>query len=285
MCRFAFYLGEDITLSSLVTAPNNSVVKQSMDSREGVVHLNGDGFGLAWFVPEVRQAPAIFKDTNPAWNSLNLANLADVTRSPCVLAHVRAASPGLPVTQLNCHPFVCSTFAFMHNGSVGGFSKIARKLRASLPDWAYDNIRGTTDSEHVFALFRQRWKALQPGDRVETMATALLQTFSDLEAMQAEAGVDEPSFLNIVVTDGRQAVATRYVSHPSEPAHSLYIRAGRAYTCENGECRMLESSAVDSKAVLVCSEPLSDEGGWTQVAHNHLVLVHAPDRVEIRAVG
>ncbi|MCB1034925.1 MAG: class II glutamine amidotransferase, partial [Acidobacteria bacterium] len=104
MCRFALYLGDEILVSSLVTEPSNSIIHQSFHSHLREEPLNGDGFGVAWYIPGGTE-PAVFKEVNPAWNSLNLHSLARVTRSHCLMAHVRAASPGLPVTQLNCHPF------------------------------------------------------------------------------------------------------------------------------------------------------------------------------------
>ena len=97
MCRFALYLGREIAISSLVTEPANSIIHQSFHSQEGREPLNGDGFGLAWYVPEVSARPALFKDNIPAWSNQNLLNLAKVTRSGCVLAHIRAATPGIPV--------------------------------------------------------------------------------------------------------------------------------------------------------------------------------------------
>lgn len=44
----------------------------------------------------IHRAPS----TRPAWSDENLANLARSIASPLVFAHVRAATPGLPVDQL-----------------------------------------------------------------------------------------------------------------------------------------------------------------------------------------
>ena len=120
MCRFALYLGSPILVSSLITEPSNSIIHQSFHSHERKEPLNGDGFGLAWYVPELTDEPSLFKDVSPAWNNANLLQLARVTRTPCLLAHVRAASPGLSVSRLNCHPFARGPFAFMHNGTAAG---------------------------------------------------------------------------------------------------------------------------------------------------------------------
>ena len=170
MCRFILYRGEPITLSSLVTEPANSLIHQSFHSHEREEPLNGDGFGIAWYVPEMSDEPALFSSVRPAWNNHNLRHLARVTRSPCILAHIRAATPGLPVTLLNCHPFLWGPFAFMHNGHVGGFRALRRRLLERLSDEAFSLIGGSTDSEHVFALFVDHYRGLDVFDPAERMA-------------------------------------------------------------------------------------------------------------------
>ena len=79
---------------------------------------------------------------DPAWNDGNLHGLSRVTRSSVVLAHVRAATAGLGVSQVNCHPFTNGRLAFMHNGAVGGFFEIKRKLQERLSDTAFAQIGG-----------------------------------------------------------------------------------------------------------------------------------------------
>ena len=55
MCRFALYLGSELTVSRLVTEPSNSIIHQSFHNLERTEPLNGDGFGLAWYVPEMTE--------------------------------------------------------------------------------------------------------------------------------------------------------------------------------------------------------------------------------------
>ena len=148
MCRFVLYLGPSLPLADLLTRPEHSLIHQSFHSHERVEPLNGDGFGVAWFCPNHGQEPAVFRSVTPAWNNRNLVELARVTESECILAHVRAASPGLPVIETNCHPFSAGPYAFMHNGVVAGFQEMRRKLLARLSDDAFSAIRGSTDSEH-----------------------------------------------------------------------------------------------------------------------------------------
>ena len=52
----------------------------------------------------------------PARNNENLGRLSCKLVSPLVFAHVRAAYPGMPVSEENCHPFQFSHYMWMHNG-------------------------------------------------------------------------------------------------------------------------------------------------------------------------
>lgn len=281
MCRFALYLGPPIRLSHLVTEPSNSIIHQSYHSHERPEPLNGDGFGVAWYVPDLRAEPAVFRSTTPAWNNHNLLNLAPVTVSHCLLAHVRAATPGLPVTHLNCHPFLREQLAFMHNGSVGGFSLIRRRIREKLSDRAYDAIEGSTDSEHVLALMSDAYDSAIEKDPLDRMAVALRQAITEVESLRTAAGVEEQSFLNIAVTDGRCAVVSRYVSQGPEEAHSLYYASG-CLVVERGEGRVVEREG--ESAVVVASEPLGPDTHWTPVPPNHMVRVDDDRTVEVVAM-
>ena len=58
--------------------------------------------------------PCTFTSITPAWNNDNLGRLACKITSPLVFAHVRAAYPGMPVSEQNCHPFQVDSVAH-HN--------------------------------------------------------------------------------------------------------------------------------------------------------------------------
>jgi predicted glutamine amidotransferase len=267
----------------LITEPSNSIIHQSFHSYERKEPLNGDGFGLAWYVPELTDQPALFKDVCPAWNNVNLLQLARVTRTPCLLAHVRAASPGLSVSQLNCHPFTRGPFAFMHNGTVGGFRTISRKLKSGLSDDAYHWIQGSTDSELIFAIFLDQYTGNTTENSLERIVGALTKTIAHVESVRRDAGVEESSQLNLAVTDGRCAVVSRFISREPDKANSLYVHVGGRYECEGGICQMRPASA-GNQAVIVASEPLSKDPGWQPVAANHLVIVDEDLHVEQRPI-
>lgn len=296
MCRFVLYRGPAIGVSSLVTEPSNSIIHQSFHSHEREEPLNGDGFGVAWYEPSITDRPAVFKDVSPAWNNMNLRNIAAVTRSRCVLAHVRAATLGLPVILPNCHPFAWGPFAFMHNGSVEGFVRLRRTWLAQLSDEAFGLIQGSTDSEYLFATFVDRYRersdeppagepggagafrdhgapVVTPPDRREAMLAATMATIADVEALRAKLAIEEPASLNLAVTDGYSAVVTRYISHTPERANTLYVHRGLSYECRDGTCRMLPVIDGPTTAVIIASEPLSEGPGWERVPPGHVVSI------------
>ena len=40
----------------------------------------------------------------------------------------------------------------MHNGQIGGYARIKRRIEALIPDDLYETRHGTTDSEAIFLL-------------------------------------------------------------------------------------------------------------------------------------
>lgn len=278
MCRFTFYRGPTLDLSSLLTEPDNSVIHQSYDARERAEPLNGDGFGVAWYEPD-DPVPGLFRSISPAWSNQNLRHLARVVESRCILAHVRAASEGLEVIEPNCHPFVHDHLALMHNGEIGGFREVRRPLLAGLSDEAFHCVRGTTDTEHLFALVLDELARESTDRGCVAMAAALERAVRRVEALVAEEGSGEASRLNVLLSDGRAAVVTRYASEDAGAAETLHLSEGRRYACEDGVCRMLEGEEHEH-AVLVSSEPLSAGESWRPVPENHVVLVS--DELEVR---
>jgi len=178
MCRWITVLSStDMSLSDVVLAPPNSLVQLARDASfhpgygDDNNHVtNGDGFGVGWYHNNIVKLPrypslttdeveghpnayaAVFRDTAPAWNNKNLREICVATRSNCILAHVRAASRFAAVTQENCHPFKCGRLLFCHNGRIDKFPKIRREVLSRLTDAAFHFVKGTTDSECLFAL-------------------------------------------------------------------------------------------------------------------------------------
>jgi glutamine amidotransferase len=128
MCRLMAYYGDEMLLARSLMWPDRSIIRQSYDARERLLdpslpahlghgNLNADGFGIGWYGVSnasvastpcpYNRTPCTFKSITPAWNNDNLARLAEKICSPLMFAHVRAAYPGMPVSEQNVRPKTC----------------------------------------------------------------------------------------------------------------------------------------------------------------------------------
>ena len=307
MCRLAIYRGcsssEAILLQDLLVLPNHSIIKQSHSARERCTsyglppQINGDGFGVGWYSDDEEKAsdPGLFTSVLPAWNHRNLNRLSGKIRSSLIFAHVRAASLGSPISELNCHPFTKGPYMWMHNGGLDNFGKLRRPMMAALSDAAFATVEGSTDSELCFALFLSLLpEASFPGPRQgggaplavapEVLRDVVVATIHKVEVLQRAAGVTGGSLLNFAVTDGSTVVCTRYItsSDESQVGASLYFASGSEWGTSCGpNCtqRAVEGHAKYSmhqadrreKCVIIASERLTEHGeDWVEVPRNHV---------------
>ncbi len=155
------YLGEPIALRALIDAPPHSLEKQSYLAREmqGAT-VNADGWGASWYLDGDPEA-CVYRCTLPIWADVNREHLGRAIRSRCLLAAVRSATDPLGLSHANTQPFAAGSLSFVHNGYVRDFDRaIARPLRSSLSDEQYARLRGSTDSEHVFAVLLDEYAAV-----------------------------------------------------------------------------------------------------------------------------
>lgn len=286
MCRFIAYTGKPITVDELIVKPENSLINQSYDAKEMSQPLNGDGFGIGWYMKHLRVEPALLRSVTPAWSNQNLIYNASAIQSDCMFAHVRAASEG-GISEANCHPFNYKQYLMMHNGSICHFKKIKRRLQQCLSDDLFLWIRGQTDSEHLFALLIQNLSELPraagedfgTGDLVE----AFKRTFAMIEEMKVEADIaHRASTFNVMVTDGTRIFGTRYSSDTSKSTRSLYYSRGAQLGCVDGEYKIRDVDDPDEKAVLIASEKLTNRAAdWNAVPDNHFIAVDSDLNVEL----
>lgn len=276
------YKGTPIIMDKLLYQPKNSLVNQSINAREIEEPLNGDGFGIGWYVPELALEPVTFVSVNPAWSNRNLRNLAPKLRTECMIAHVRAASVG-EVSESNCHPFQFKNLLMAHNGGVENFGLIKRHIRSPLSDELYNWIKGQTDSEHIFAFLLSYLFKHHATVSPEAVVDSFENTFMYVKKLMNETGIQEPAYLNMVFTNGLFIVGTRYCSDPKEEPLTLYHSEGSRYVVEDGVTRM-EAPEDDDHAVLVVSEKLTDDKCWTMIPANHFVIVEQSLNVRIKPI-
>jgi glutamine amidotransferase len=177
------------------------------------------------------------------------------------------------VCEANCHPFQYGRFLWMHNGTIEGFWQIRRRLRASLPDYLYNAIEGTTDSEHAFAVFLRLLGDTERLCSAKEMGQALVLTIAQLERWTAEGGFSGPSYYNFAVSDGQSVAAVRYVSDPILEPASLYYAAGGKYQATEGVFQSGEHDG-NGRTVVIASERLNENStDWIRVAPNHVLTI------------
>ena len=251
MCRWIAYRGETIPLERYVTEPAHSLLVQSLSALESAGSTNGDGFGLGWYGE--REEPGLYREVRPAWSDENLRHLCRHIHSPLFFAHVRA-STGTPTTRPNCHPFAHGRWMFMHNGQIGDWSLIRRRVEALIPDELYKCRIGTTDSEAVFLAI------LGAGAESDPIA-ATMRTLAILTDMVRASGTTEPLRFTSALADGENLYAFRYSNNYTP--NTLYYRES-------------------SDNVVVVSEPLDTErANWKAVPQRHLIVARKHGPVEL----
>jgi len=251
MCRLAAYLGQDLLLHKLLNEPPNSLIKQSWDAEElREATLNADGFGFGWYLDE--RQPAIYTSTLPIWSDANLGGLARTLRKHLWLAYVRSATPGQPLSQANTQPFQAGQFLFMHNGRIDGFNEGPRaQFHSYLDADIAAGIQGNTDSEYLFALFRQHYR------QTPITEMALLNSSKALEAILDGT----PALVNMMISDGHSIFSCRHALGGDLCPSLYYTRSHPAYP----------------EALVIASERFSATEHWQEVAA-HTLLIAKPDQ-------
>ena len=256
MCRWLAYSGPRILLSSLILAPENSLIRQSRSALQGASVSNGDGFGVGWY--DSQPQPGLFRDTLPAWNDENLCNVSEQVSAGLFLAHVRA-STGTTTSRANCHPFRHDRWLFMHNGSIGGFEKVRRSIALAIDPRFFPRLQGNTDSEAFFYLLLSNGVETDP-------EAAFAATVGQVLAIMAEEKVTEPFLMTAALTDGEVIYAIRFSNTGHQP--TLYYACGVAPGSAIGE-----DLKDCSNSILILSEPLDDvESHWRAVPESSMLI-------------
>ena len=179
---------------------------------------------------------------------------------------------------------------FMHNGGIGCFKQIKRRLAMSLNEQWFTLVQGSTDSEWAFALFLDSLDKAgvspdsEPGKGGfghSVLRKAILKTIEringfirDVVGEENMGNEDSRSLLNFAVTDGESVVCTRYVSSKTDEAASLFFSSGTSWkqlkgdhSSDSGKSEdedrnyVMERRDKGSDIVLVASEPLTFERG------------------------
>lgn len=240
----------------------------SSTSFKSLGEKNPDGWGVGWYKngkPQVEKEPISAADSTKV-QRINKSMMSDV-----FISHVRKATNG-DATEENCHPFLSGQWLFAHNGSIDR-STLLDKLEASYRQ----ALKGCTDSEVYF-----QW-ILQNID-IEGSVESGIKTSLKAVRKLSHTG------LNFILTDGQTLYCYRE-SSKNQSYYTLYYlerdpnNYGPATFRSEELGTILHSKALNGeKAVLVCSEELTEEENWKLIPLKNLLIIPSDLKVRLMEV-
>jgi predicted glutamine amidotransferase len=154
---------------------------------------------------------------------------------------------------------------FCHNGRIEKFILVRRRMQELLTDHIHTMVRGTTDSENIFALILTYlsqdgksevppWEQTTPFGP-ERLIIAIKKALRQIEILSQAAGLGGGfNTCNFSLTDGDSMVCTRYCSkaHAGIDPPSLYFAFGDAQDLYN------ELTVEEQENPLLITQPNDD---------------------------
>ncbi len=248
MCRLLGYCARD------EAAVADLIGEEGLGALIALSELHADGWGTAWYEgsgpePVIRKSP--LRADEPEFEKLARQPLSDLG-----LMHLRWATPGLAVNDLNTHPFRHGHYAFAHNGAVHPQERLGEILP---PAWEAQ-AAGTTESERYLLLIMSRLEA-NGGDMVTAIAGA---------AAQIE-GQFAPNSLNAILLSPRYLYGISWHDRDKVPAAKLRER-GYENRPDEIACYFDLAYLATGDAVVIASTGMPQQG-WKQLPNRHVLVV------------
>jgi predicted glutamine amidotransferase len=206
-----------------------------------------------------------------------------------VLAHVRgvAYNTEVEISLQNVHPFQFPgvRLALAHNGDLARMAEMKPRLLEFIHPAVAAQIRGTTDSEWIYALIVSQLR--DPGGAIsaDDLVRAVDKAFALIRETRGKLGIATSSSVNLFLTTGEQLAAVRYCFdfgcyRTEDPAKvheanlnflSLWYTSGREYGHHDGEWKMI-GGADNADSIMIASEPLTrDTSTWLEVPEYSMI--------------
>lgn len=250
MCRlYAMSANEPTRVECSLVHAQNALMQQSRKDQQGL--HNGHGWGVADYRDGL---PMIEKQTWAAFQGEHFRKTAARIYAHTVVAHVRRATVGGTSIE-NTHPFYYGRWIFAHNGTIPHFLKVRDRMIPEIDPLLRNDIKGTTDSEHVFYFLLSLHLRFPDHNLHEVLAVGLnrLRQFCD------DVDPAAPIGLNVVMTDGAAVVGSRL-------GRTLWhLRREQVYICEIcGRPHVDHHAGRNYRAIEVASEPISGDN-WQEL--------------------
>lgn len=262
MCRLFGYVA---------SRPASIVEHLGQDAFDGFTSLtavHGDGWGMAWHGAGDDRTIHAATSTQSAADDPHYFELAERALGDWGIVHLRWATGGLAVTELNTHPFTDGGYAMAHNGNIAPRSRLEELLAPA----SRAKLQGDTDSERYFRLVMEHIEA--SGDERAGVTRAVSILHEEFPDCSLNALLLTPSRLFAVHINSNAAVPMRALNEifADDDTDVPFGHQSEYYAM---------SYRVTPDAVYVISSGL-DEEGWTAMGADTLVEIDLATRQAVR---
>lgn len=204
MSRLFAYMGNDQDRVKCALYPARKLLVAG-----GTVSSPFDGWGLGFY-----QGGEVLLQRRPKspTEPVDFYALTKDLRTDMIVGHVRQGTIGKPKNE-NTHPFRFRSWLFAHHGTVPDFERVRGELLQAIPDFLRRNIRGQTDSEHLFHVmlaFLHEANKLDDLNVSPTLVGEAVRATLSLVERAAGQSVADGMECALALTNGRILVATRH---------------------------------------------------------------------------
>lgn len=271
MCRlYAMHANEPTRVECGLVKSQNALMAQSESDMSGYAH--GHGWGIADYSNGL---PIVEKQVWAAFHGEHFARKAARVYARTAVAHVRRATVGGTSIE-NTHPFVHGRWIFAHNGTLPNFDRMRFKMLEQMDPLHRSEIRGTTDSEHVFRYLLSLFLRHPEDGLMASVRHGLEQIVNWCADVDPDARVG----LNVVLTDGEQLIGSRL-------NRSLYhLQRDHVFSCPIcGKSHAHHEPTTDYQAVEIASEPVTQGEDWYEVPNGTIFQIAEDYRLDMEPLA
>lgn len=204
MSRLFAYMGNDQDRVRCALFPARNLLVA-----DGAAKTTFDAWGLGFY-----QGGEVLlqRRPKPPTEPVDFYALVKDLRTDVIIGHVRQGTVGKPKNE-NTHPFRFRSWLFAHHGTLPDFEGVRDELLRAVPDFLRRNIRGQTDSEHLFhVMLAFLHDAGKLDDQQVSTAQVRDAVRGALALVEKAAGKPASDAMEcaLALTNGRILVATRH---------------------------------------------------------------------------
>jgi glutamine amidotransferase len=280
MCRFVAHLGERVLLDDILFEPDSSIIDQAVYPQM-LSALNLAGFGLLAWDGESPGAelPYSYRTAAVPFYDRNLRALSRKVRVTALIAHVRGVifSDREVVNEQNVHPFRYEgvPVALAMNGDLDRFPEMRADVAELVAPEVSRRVEGTTDSEWLYALILSQLRDPTAPADPEELAAAVERSLRIVREVRDRRGLQRQSAVNLVLSDGRCMVATRF-AYDYGWYHEGWTFAGGERRYDYTTLWYAAGAGGPDESLVVASEPLTrDREGWLESPEYSLLIAES----------